>query len=115
MELRVSRGRGDPSPSIGKNLTVILSWKPSDFLVAVSSRQPLYLAMIYNLPGDRPIILPVQRTNASGPVHLGAAVIPGKYVAGVAFVALTTFAELDSADDLVQYETLAGPVSILMS
>lgn len=71
--------------------------------------------MIYNMPGDKPIILPVQRRHVNGTVHTGVATIPGQYVAGVAFVALTTFAELDNVDDLVQYGTLAGPVDLLMS
>lgn len=70
--------------------------------------------MVYSLLGDRPIILPVQSVNVNGTVHTGAAVVQGQCVAGVAFVALTTFAALNSVDDLVQYGTLAGPVDVSM-
>lgn len=96
----------------GRNLTIDLSWNPDEFSVEIPPKQPLYLALVYNIPGDRPILLPVQKTDVNG---TGNAVIPGGLTTGVAFAALTTFVELDTVGDLVQYGTLAGPTEILMS
>ncbi|KAK4505223.1 hypothetical protein PRZ48_003186 [Zasmidium cellare] len=101
--------------SIAKDLLISLSWKPSDFAVEVDAKQPLYLALVDSILGSRPTILSVQRKMVNGTIHTGDAIIPGELTSGVAFAALTTFVELNSVEDLVEYGTLAGPVEILMS
>ncbi|KAF2165064.1 hypothetical protein M409DRAFT_24450 [Zasmidium cellare ATCC 36951] len=108
-------GHNQTDDAIDTNLTISLSWRPSEFAVEVSPRQPLYLAVVDNLPGAKPMILDVQRKTMNGTVHAGDAVIPGQFAGGVAFAALTTFVELNSVDDLVQYGTLAGPVEFVWS